>query len=578
MPEPTVSPRGRSRHVAWSTSLPLLLGPRVRASGNRLARLQTEGKARLLGLTALGAVFWFGLFVLAYRVIARFVGLPEIGPFLAAKLLSMVLLASSSILVFSSLIAALPSFFLAADLERLVAAPIERSRLLYARLSETIFDSAWMVLLFALPLLLAYGAAHRIALPFYLTLLLVLPPFVVIPVTAGVVLTGTLVRIFPARRTRDVLALLMVAGGAFLYVSLRLLQPERFLNPEGFGSFVEFVQALQTPAAPFLPSNWAVAALSPDSDLATRGFFVGLLWSTAAAFVVLCEMAMSRLFPIGFGKAQEGRSTGGVRPGVTDAILRFVPLSKTTRFLVGREVKTFFRDTTQWSQLLLLGSLVVVYVYNFSVVPTVASPVLTFYLKNIIAFANLALAAFVVASIAARFVLPSVSLEGRAFWITRTAPIPTRQIWWSKLIVGLTPLLALAETLVVVTNSYLGVALPLRWLSALTIACLTPGIVTLALAVGSVQPRFDVGDPAKIAGGLAGLAFMFLAAVFVLVVATLEAWPSYVLFTVHLQERSLTAGEMSGITLALGSALAITMAVPFLAVRYGIRRLEAVEL
>lgn len=570
--------RRGSRVEPQPAPLRLLLAPRLRAAVNRIARLEGNGKARLVGFTVLGAAFWFGMFALAYRVVARFAALPEIGPFLATKLLSMVLLASSSILIFSSLISALSNFFLSPELERLVAAPVDRSRLVYARLAETIFDSSWMVLLFALPLLMAYGAAHDSAPAFYAALVFVLPPFVAIPCTIGVVLTAVLVWIFPARRTRDVLAVLMVAGGALLYVSLRLFQPERFLNPEGFGSFVEFVRALQTPAGAFLPSTWAVEVLAFGARAEDRLFHLGLLWSTAAAFAVLCEMAMSLLFASGFSKAIEGRGSGGVRVALIDVSVAWAPLAPRTRILIARDVKTFFRDTTQWSQLLLLAALVVVYVYNFSVIPTVASPVLTFYLKNVIAFANLALAAFVVAAIAARFVLPSISLEGRAFWITRTAPIGVRQIWWSKLAIGLTPLLCVAEALVLLTNYYLGVATPLRWLSAATIACLTPGIVALALAIGCAHPRFDVSDPAKVAAGLPGLAFMLLAAVFVFLVALLEAWPTYTLFTVHLQERPLSAAELLGVTAALGAALALTIAVPILAVRHGVRRLEAIEL
>ena len=74
----------------------------------------------------------------------------------------------------------------------------------------------------------------------------------------------------------------------------------------------------------------------------------------------------------------------------------------------------------------------VVYVYNFSVLPLRGSPLVTFYFKNVIAFLNLALAAFVLASVAARFVFPSFSMEGRALWLIKGAPVPARRIWWAK--------------------------------------------------------------------------------------------------------------------------------------------------
>src|SRR3972149_11511778 len=109
-----------------------------------------------------------------------------------------------------------------------------------------------------------------------------------------------------------------------------------------------------------------------------------------------------------------------------------LPFGVQTRLLIVKEVKAFFRDTSQWSQLNLLLALVVVYVYNFSVLPFQGSPLVTFYFKNVIAFLNLALAGFVTSSVAVRFVLPSISLEGRSLWITRTARLPVQRLWWGK--------------------------------------------------------------------------------------------------------------------------------------------------
>ncbi len=150
-----------------------------------------------------------------------------------------------------------------------------------------------------------------------------------------------------------------------------------------------------------------------------------------------------------------------------------------TRILVIKEVKTFFRDTSQWSQLILLGALVVVYLYNFSVLPLNGSPLVTFYFKNVIAFLNLALASFVIASVAARFVFPSFSMEGRALWLLKGAPLPARRLWWAKFWVGVVPLLLFGLLLVLATNSYLQVMPFMMWLSAATLAGMVFAIVAL---------------------------------------------------------------------------------------------------
>ena len=85
----------------------------------------------------------------------------EIGNLLAGKLLGLILLAFFSILLLSNIITALSTFFLAKDLDLLVAAPVGWLRLYLAKLAETIVHSSWMVALLALPIFTAYGIVYR---------------------------------------------------------------------------------------------------------------------------------------------------------------------------------------------------------------------------------------------------------------------------------------------------------------------------------------------------------------------------------------------------------------------------------
>jgi len=50
-------------------------------------------------------------------------------------------------------------------------------------------------------------------------------------------------------------------------------------------------------------------------------------------------------------------------------------------------------------------------------------PIKAVYLQNLFSFLNIGLAAFVLTAIVARFVFPSVSREGEAFWIVQAAPV-----------------------------------------------------------------------------------------------------------------------------------------------------------
>ena len=63
---------------------------------------------------ALGVGFWVAIFIFFYRVLRYFLSVPDFGPVLTYKLLSMVLLTFFSILLFSNIITALSTFFLVA--------------------------------------------------------------------------------------------------------------------------------------------------------------------------------------------------------------------------------------------------------------------------------------------------------------------------------------------------------------------------------------------------------------------------------------------------------------------------------
>src|SRR5258706_16011554 len=122
-----------------------------------------------------------------------------------------------------------------------------------------------------------------------------------------------------------------------------------------------------------------------------------------------------------------------------------------------KEFRLFFRDTTQWSQLILLAVLVIAYVFNIKFLPLQGEGI-TFFLRNVIPFLNLVLAGFVLASIAARFIFPGVSLEGRTLWLLRSSPMSMRQLLWSKFWVGALPLLILAVAIIGVTDYLLEVS------------------------------------------------------------------------------------------------------------------------
>ena len=120
--------------------------------------------------------------------------------------------------------------------------------------------------------LLAVGLARCAGPRYYLAAVTTLVPFVMIPVGFGCMVTPGLVNVFPARRARDILALMGLLFAVALVVMLRFLRPERLLRTEALPDITGFFATLQSPVTPFLPSFWAgeslFAALTGRGDLA----------------------------------------------------------------------------------------------------------------------------------------------------------------------------------------------------------------------------------------------------------------------------------------------------------------------
>ena len=534
---------------------------------------RTSGRAgRTIVLGVVGGLFWLLVFGIVLRLLRYFTNVADLGPLLAGKLLGLVLLSFFGLLLLSNVVTALSTFFLARDLDFVVGAPTDWLATYTARLIETALNSSWMVVLMAVPILAAYGVAYDGGWWYPLVAVAALVPFLLIPAAIGAAITLVLVNAFPARRTKEILGVVTVLATAGVVIVLRLARPERLVRPEGFRSLVEFLAVLRTPSAPWLPSEWMAGGLLGWLRYQPDALPFYLLWTTALAFVVLGAVLHGWLYARGYSKAQESSGATGARRRSIARIL-LAPLPLTRREFVLKELRVFFRDTTQWSQLILLVVLVVVYVVNVRFLPLHGEGV-TFFLANIVPFLNLALAGFVLASIAARFIFPGVSLEGRTWWLLRASPLSMRDMLWAKFWVGALPLMILALAIVFTTDVLLQVSEFMTALSIVTITLLTFAIAGLAIGAGAYFPQFETENAAQIPTSFGGLLFMMAATVLIGVVIVLEARPVYVYLAARSFGGPLDIPTMVG---GLSAAGAVCLATTLIPLQLAVRRLERVE-
>jgi ABC-2 type transport system permease protein len=386
--------------------------------------------------------------------------------------------------------------------------------------------------------------------------------------------TLILVNVFPARRARDILMLMGLLFAMALVVLLRVLRPERLLGVESLPDVAAFFATLQSPVTPLLPSFWAGEALFTGLQGGLDVLHLGALWTTALFALVSTRAAYERYFFAGFSKAQEARKARFTRLASLDRILGRLPLRPATRSVVLKDLKVFLRDTAQWSQLLLLLLLALVYVYNFRVLDLDRIPYMSGTIKNVYAFVNLSMAAFVLAAVAVRFVFPAVSAEGASFWIVRSSPLPMSTFLWSKFWSGLLPVLVLAEGLTIASNQLLGVAPALKVLTAFAIFGMSFALVGLAAGLGARYPRFGAENSTQVAGSFGGIAFMVLAVLFIMIVVGLLAWPASTYLWFEMRGQQVPTGRLAGVLACLAAAAALCAVVCWLPMQKGIRALE----
>ena len=235
--------------------------------------------------------------------------------------------------------------------------------------------------------------------------------------------------------------------------------------------------------------------------------------------------------------------------------------------LLYKDVKVFIRDKAQWSQLLIILALAFVYVYNFRIFDIAMVEDAAPYVREGMLLANLLLAGMVLSAVAARFLYTAVSVEGRAFWIVKTAPVGMRRFLIEKLIYGSVPVTVLTLAIVTVTNIFMKMPLPHVLVSVATVLVLGVSVSALGVGMGAIYPRFKYENIASVSMSLGGLTFMLLAFFLVVLTVLMETWIVYLYYAKgHFQ---WPAGIAAGVFIVCMNFLAA-----YYPMRLGIRRLS----
>ena len=493
----------------------------------------------------------------------------ELGIILSLKIFQMAWILIFAMLIFSCMVSAVSSIYLSEDNEIIFSAPIAPHQLFFMRyISSTIYTS-WMIIIFSIPIFAPFGIAFHTPFIYWILMMISILSIACSSTAIGLLFTTILIRVFPARHTKDIIMYLSLCFGVLIIFLIRLLQPENMINPESYGDMIQYLSNISKPAALYLPASWASNLLSIYLlDIEIDWLLFSLLLITPFAIYFLGEFAMKKWFFIGYSKSQE--AFGGYQKFGDNK--KYKPYL--LRWIFNKETKSFIRDSSEWSQLFMVIALIVIYLYNFKLLPIERAAFSKEFITNLISFLNIGLAGFIITSLSARFIFPSIGSEGGAFYHIKSSPLSIKRFLLYKYLFYVVPFTGLSLILIIASNRILQIEGPMWWISVTTNLFITWAVVGIALAFGSIYADFKAENKTVTMGSMGAILFLLSATAFQIVIIFIGANPVYRIMNRWFNNDTLNYSDLYLLTawILTSVLLSIGMVVYFL--RKGIHALE----
>jgi ABC-2 type transport system permease protein len=510
---------------------PLWLLVRVNAVSSWRKLLATRKQSRLLtsliGSFIVGyLVLSFALFYYALKFIAKF---PGLGAALTERLMFVLFAFLFALLLLSNLVISYTNLFRNRETAFLLSLPVSTQIIFRWKFIESTLLASWAFLFLIAPLLVAFGLVRGVPWHFYLVTLFLIALFIVLPGVIGSSL-AILIGRFLDRRNFQIavvgIAVALLVFAAFWWKTQAV--DDDLLDKRTLEALDQLLARTRFTMFPFLPSYWLSSAVLQWAEGIFRGaaFFAAVLLSNTLFFGSIAFARFGNMFYDTASAVQSragstfklnflhGQKISNNLNGLLEKVSgKFFWLERDTRALAVKDVRMFWRDTTQWGQSVMLFGLLGAYILSLrSFTHELTSP----FWVNIVAFGNLGACSLNLATLTTRFVFPQFSLEGRRLWIVGMSPMGLARV--VKVKYWLASFTSLLATLSLITLSC--------WLLKMTwdrivffgavVAVMTFALNGLATGLGVLYPNLKEANPTKIVSGFGGTLCLVVSFLYIL--------------------------------------------------------------
>ena len=461
-----------------------------------------EAPWRTLAIVALLTLIWGALYFLLSLVLSHIHRWGLIGVVANQHLFVQFFLFLTIMLAFSNALLTFGSLFGRDEAGYLLTLPVLSRHVVLLKWLEGMFLSSWSFLLLGIPLMLAVAATSDVSWYFYPLFLGHFLGFVAVPACAGLLAAWAVARWAPRKPLNvaigagSVLLLSMIYW--FTRISHDAMESELWLK----GVFNHISLAQQ----PLLPSTWTAKGVvaAVQGRVSDSLFYLMIVLGNAAFLSWLTVNIIGATWPEAYSRAQHGRLNPTIRSGwitATICYVLFFYLPTRLRQVMLKDIRGLARDAQQWSQMLIMFGLLMLYVLNLRRLPLdLANP----FNQGLIAFLNLTTVSLILATFTSRFVYPLLSLESQQLWLLGLLPLRRFTLLGIKFLFTLSIAIISAGSVIALAANVL--SLPHAWKMLDVIACISVciGLAGLSIGLGARFPLLGQRNPARIASSFGG--------------------------------------------------------------------------
>ncbi len=391
-------------------------------------------------------------------------------------------------------------------------APVSPRAVLTAKLLSHLPGTVLILMLLTIPAMIAFGVSVDMGPIYYAAgtfMLLIAPLF---DLSVGALISMLLVRVLPVQKLEEYMGAAYIIIGLLIAIVIQIPNLMRDRSVAANAQSMEAIQkTLDTLEGLPLPSIWAgqgLTALGHGDFSKVLGGISAYLLMTVGLFAVTTLLA-NRLYLSGWMRIQ---GAGGRTQGLEEAGGAFTGRSLDSALAL-KDWLLRLRDSRQVATLFaqFAASILVAFIMlrpqgrNGLLQSARALNQGDSGLWFLAAFSPGVIVSAVLLYVGwgtfMKAALTSLSLEGKSFYLLKSAPISPRQVFRSKVRSVLIPYAALVTIMLMATWPLVRFSLawtPYAWLSLLIIG---GGLLTLSTAVGFISPNLEWEDVRKMSTG-----------------------------------------------------------------------------